>query len=201
MLTTTSVLIVIKKYGLLTVFVGTFFEGEGVLITAAVLAGEGVLSPFGVWLTALLGAWTGHLFWFSIGRTLGTRYILKRFHRYRSHFEEVNRIVLRHPKTSIFILQYLYGMRIIGALGLGLTELPLGLFLIFETVNCAFWALVIFTVGYIMGETFMHILHGWLRWLWLSLSLLVIMLLYHRLQSLLHSRIKELTGKPHDEAK
>ncbi len=185
-----ELLIIIKKYGLLTVFGGTFFEGEGVLITAAVLAGEGFLDPAGVWLTALMGAWTGHIFWFFIGRKLGSRFILTKLPRYRSHFEEVNRIILRHPKTSIFILQYLYGMRIIGALGLGLTELSFSRFALYEAINCALWALVIFTAGYVLGETFLHMLHGWLRWVWMGVSIIVLILFYHRLQGYLKSRIK-----------
>jgi len=188
-LTGVNLQIIIEKYGLLTVFAGTFLEGEGVLITAAVLAGDGLLNPIGVWMTAALGAWSGHIFWFLIGRTFGIRYILPRFRRLRPHFEEANRIIMNHPKTSIFILQYLYGMRIVGAMGIGLTELSFVRFVFYEALNCAFWAFVIFTAGYIVGETFIHLLHGWLRWVWLGLSLLVLALFYHRLKIFLHSRM------------
>lgn len=188
---TDNLLIIIKKYGILTVFAGTFLEGEVVLITAAVLAGDGLFNPISVWMSASLGAWVGHIFWFFIGRIFGSRYIIPRFKGLRSHFEEANRIILNHPKTSIFILQYLYGMRIIGAMGLGITELSFVRFVFYEALNCALWALVIFTVGYILGETFIHILHGWLRWVWFGLSLLVLVLFFRHLKIFLHSKIEK----------
>ncbi|VAX31061.1 hypothetical protein MNBD_NITROSPIRAE02-550, partial [hydrothermal vent metagenome] len=42
---TTGLLMFIKKYGILSVFAGTFLEGELVLVTAAILAGDGLLNP------------------------------------------------------------------------------------------------------------------------------------------------------------
>lgn len=185
-----SLPIIIKKYGLIAIFAGTFLEGELVLIVAAVLSGDGLQNPIGVWISATLGAWTGHIFWFFIGRIFGIRYILPRLKGFRPHFEEVKRIILTNPKTSIFILQYLYGMRIIGAMGLGFTELPILRFIFYEVLNCSLWALIIFSVGYILGETFIHIFHGWLRWIWIGLSLLILALFFRHIKIFLHSRIE-----------
>ncbi|HDL21035.1 MAG TPA: DedA family protein [Nitrospirae bacterium] len=182
---------IIKKYGVLSVFAGTFLEGELVLVTAAILAGDGLINPVSVWMSASLGAWAGHVFWFSIGRMFGSRYILPGFKGLRPRVEEVNRIILKHPKTAIFILQYLYGMRIIGAMGLGITDLSFARFMFYEALNCMLWALVVFTAGYILGETFIHILHGWLRWVWLGLSLLVLVLFFRHLKLFLHSKIEK----------
>ena len=186
---TTGLLMFIKKYGILSVFAGTFLEGELVLVTAAILAGDGLLNPVSVWLSASLGAWTGHVFWFFIGRKLGSGYILPRFKRLRPRIEEANRIILNHPKTAIFILQYLYGMRVIGAMGLGTTELSFARFVLYEALNCMLWALVVFTAGYVLGETFIHILHGWFRWAWMGVSLLVLLLFFRHLKLFLHSKI------------
>ncbi|VAX28858.1 hypothetical protein MNBD_NITROSPIRAE02-966, partial [hydrothermal vent metagenome] len=104
--------------------------------------------------------------------------------------EEANRIILNHPRTAIFILQYLYGMRVIGAMGLGTTELSFARFVLYEALNCMLWALVVFTAGYVLGETFIHILHGWFRWAWMGISLLVLLLFFRHLKLFLHSKIE-----------
>ncbi|MEC4685062.1 MAG: DedA family protein [Nitrospirota bacterium] len=187
---TANLLIIIKKYGILSVFAGTFLEGELVLVTAAILAGDGLLNPVSVWMSASLGAWTGHVFWFFIGRKFGSGYILPRLKRLGPRIEEVNRIVLNHPKAAIFILQYLYGMRVIGAMGLGITKLSFARFMLYEALNCMLWALVVFTIGYVLGETFVHVLHGWFRWAWMGLSFLVLVLFFRHLKLFLHSKME-----------
>ncbi len=176
---------VIRQYGLLAVFAGTFIEGETVLLTAGVLAGTGLLDPLSVWVSASLGAWTGHVFWFFTGRILGNRYIVPRIKWIRVRVAEVNRIVLERPKTAIFILQYLYGMRIIGALAIGITELSFARFMFYEALNCMLWAAVVLTAGYILEETVMQIFHGWLAWVWLGLSITATALFIRHLERIL----------------
>ncbi len=181
-------LLIIKEYGLWAVFIGTFFEGEFVLITAGILAGEGMLNPAGVWVSAFLGAWTGHVFWFLMGRMLGARRILPKLKKYENQVAEVNRIILNHPKTAIFSLQYLYGMRVVGAVGFGITDLSFVKFLFYEAINCMIWAVMVLSAGWIMGETFVHIFRGWLRWVWIGLSLLLFVLFFHHLKVILQSK-------------
>lgn len=173
---------IIRKYGLLAVFIGTFFEGETVLITAGIFSGMGLMKASDVWLNAAFGGWSGHLFWFFIGRTFGTRCFLFKKERIRSRVAEINKIILKRPKAAIFILQYLYGMRIIGAIGLGMTSLSFPRFMYYEALNCMIWAAVVLAPGYFLGETFMYFFQGWFRWLWLGLSVLVLALFYRHLE-------------------
>lgn len=160
----------LSRYGLWAVLAGTFFEGEGVLVGAGILVAGGLLRPMDVWLTAALGAWAGHLFWFLVGRRFGTRYFLPRFSPLRERVARMNRIIQRRPGTAILILQYLYGARIFGAMAFGLTELSIGRFMFYEAVNCAVWAGVVESVGYFVGEAVDRILQGWGRWAWLAVS-------------------------------
>jgi membrane protein DedA with SNARE-associated domain len=164
----------LSRYGLWAVLAGTFFEGEGVLIGAGILAATGLLRPVDVWLAATLGAWTGHFFWFFIGRRFGTRYLLPRFKPLRERVARMNRIIQRHPGTAVLILQYLYGARIFGAMAFGLTELAIGRFLFYEGVNCAVWAALVESAGYFVGEAVSRSLRGWGRWVWLAVSIAVL---------------------------
>lgn len=169
----------LPEYGLLAVFVGAFFEGEGVLLAASVLAARGVLSPIGVWLAASLGAWSGHLVWFFAGRRLGG-HLLPRFERLADETAEVDRIVEAHPRTAVFVLQYLYGVRMLGALALGMTRFSWRRFVLYEAVNCLVWAALFTGVGYAVGAAADRFLHGWVRWVWVAGSVVVLLGVLHR---------------------
>lgn len=171
---TLSLMKLVSTYGLFALFVGTFIEGEGVLIAVGILTGEGLFNPFSVWMTASLGAWLGHLFWFGIGRKFGGNFLLPRFNE---RVALIDKTVRSHPKTAIFVLQYLYGARIIGAIALGLTKLPLGRFLFYEAANCLIWAAAVGGVGYILGEAVKNVFYGWIRWVWIALSLIILFLM------------------------
>ncbi|HUK57145.1 MAG TPA: DedA family protein [Nitrospiria bacterium] len=172
----------LRHYGLWAVLVGTFFEGEGVLVGAGILAAKGLLDPLYVGMTAALGAWTGHLFWFFMGRRFGTRYILPRFGLLREKISRANGIIKRRPGTAIVILQYLYGARVFGAIAFGLTELSFGRFVVYEAVNCAVWAAVVETAGYFLGKAVFRFFHGWGRWIWIALSIAVLVWIYQLLK-------------------
>ncbi|NOZ68662.1 MAG: DedA family protein [Deferribacteres bacterium] len=181
----------ISKYGIAAVFAGTFIEGETVLLAAGIVAGAGLLNPLSVWASASLGAWAGHVFWFFAGRIFGNRYILPKSNWIRVRFAEVNRIVLERPKTAVFILQYLYGMRIIGAVAIGITEMSFRKFMLYEALNCMLWAALILGAGYILEESIMRIFHGWLAWLWLGVSVAaVILFIRHLERTLSRKRLK-----------
>ena len=170
----------VSHYGLAAVFAGTFFEGEGVLVAAGVLAGEGVLHPLSVWATAACGAWLGHLAWFVAGRWLGRQQLQARWRWFGERLVQADQIIQRHPGWAVFILQYLYGIRMIGAAAFGLTHLSLRRFLWYQAANCLVWAALIGAVGYFLGEAGGRFFHGWGKWLWLAVSVgLVVWLLRH----------------------
>ncbi|NOZ69459.1 MAG: hypothetical protein GXP46_09530 [Deferribacteres bacterium] len=178
----------IGKYGIAAVFAGTFIEGETVLLAAGILAAAGLLNPLSVWVSASVGAWAGHVFWFFAGRIFGNRYILPKSKWIRVRFAEVNRVVLERPKTAVFILQYLYGMRIIGAIAIGITDMSFARFMLYEALNCMLWAALILGAGYILEESIMQIFHGWLAWLWLGVSLTAVILFIRRLEHTLSAK-------------
>src|SRR5712692_3584306 len=123
--TTAAVVALVSRYGLLAVFGGTLIEGEGILIVAATLSEQGVLDPVRVWLTASIGAWLGHLIWFTTGRAIRGRRLAPGSAAFRARAAKVKGLIEARPVTAIFLLQYLYGLRLVGAVALGLTELSL----------------------------------------------------------------------------
>lgn len=138
----------LKEYGLWTVLLGTFFEGEGVMLMAGGLAHQQILSPLGAWLAGALGAYVGHLVYYGLGRYLKTRDLFALIPRWKPKIERALPLIRKYPKLSIFIMQYLYGMRIVGAVAMGLSGMPWSTFIGIELVNCLIWSGAIFLIGY-----------------------------------------------------
>ncbi|MDX8401716.1 MAG: VTT domain-containing protein [Mariprofundaceae bacterium] len=141
---------VVAQYGLLAVFVSTLLEGEAMVLIAAALAGGGLLSVPGVVLAAAGGAFAGHLVFFAVGRRWGMRLIraLPSLHR---HYPRANFVMDRHAAWSVFIFQYLYGMRLISAILFGCSTLSWARFVLLQTINCLSWALLVFATGSGLG--------------------------------------------------
>jgi membrane protein DedA with SNARE-associated domain len=181
----------VSRHGLAAVFAGTFLEGEAVLLTAGALAERGVLDPATVWWVASLGAWVGHLTWFSLARLLSSRPTLARalgWAPLAARLERVDWVASNHPDVAIIALQYLYGARIVGAFALGLTHLSWRRFLIVEGLNCMVWAALFTATGYAAGDVANRVFQGWLRWLWIALSVGIVLGLLHQLSRRFENR-------------
>ena len=143
--------VLLEKFGYLAVFVGTFLEGEGILVAAGFFAQRGYLDVVLVAIVAFLGAFFGHLFWFWLGRAHGVR-LLDRFPKLRKHFGKGIRLFERYGAAAIIISQWLYGIRITAAVIVGFSKISVAKFLFYEGISCLLWAVVITAAGYYFGS-------------------------------------------------
>src|ERR1051325_4841567 len=134
--------LLLHKFGYLAVFVGTFLEGETILVMAGFFAERGYLHLLGVILTAFAGAFVGHVFWFWLGRTQGVK-LLDRMPRMKKHFGRGIRIFERYGAPAIFITQWLYGLRVTCAVIIGISRISTLKFILYEAVTCMIWAIII----------------------------------------------------------
>ena len=141
----------LEQFGYFAVFVGTFLEGEAILIAAGFFASRGYLDVYLVGLVAFAGAYGGHLFWFWLGRAHGVR-LLERFPRMKRHFGKGIRIFERYGPAAIIITQWVYGLRITAAVIIGMSRISILKFLAYEAVSCAVWAMIITGLGYYFGR-------------------------------------------------
>ena len=141
----------LQDFGYLAVFVGTFVEGEAILIAAGFFAARGYLDLFMVTLVAFAGAYAGHLFWFWLGRVHGVR-LLDRFPRMRRHFGKGIRAFERYGAAAIIITQWIYGLRITCAVIIGMSRIGLVKFFIYQAISCAIWAVIITFAGFYFGR-------------------------------------------------
>ena len=147
----------LQDFGYLAVFVGTFLEGEAILITAGFFASRQYLDPFIVAIVAFGGAFMGHCFWFWLGRAHGVR-LLDRFPRMKRHFGKGVRVFERYGVMAIILTQWLYGLRITCAVIIGMSRIGVVKFLFYQAVSCAVWATVITMAGYYFGYAIERVL-------------------------------------------
>ena len=141
----------LQDFGYLAVFVGTFLEGEAILITAGFFASRGYLDEFLVTVVAFAGAFFGHLFWFWLGRVHGVR-LLDRFPRMKRHFGKGIRVFERYGASAIIITQWLYGLRITAAVIIGMSRISVIKFVLYEALSCAMWSAAITAAGFYFGR-------------------------------------------------
>jgi len=140
----------IDLYGYWAVFIWTFIEGESALIAAAALAAAGLMEPWKVIATGAGGAFLGHMMFFAIGRWRGMQ-IIRAVPFLNRHYDKANKILDHYAHWSIFILQYLYGTRLISAILFGCSSISLQRFVLLQIVNCLSWALLIYLGGHLLG--------------------------------------------------
>jgi len=148
----------VDQYGYWAVFAWTFIEGESVFIAAAALAAAGLLTPWKVIAVAAIGAYVGHLVFFALGRWRGMA-IINALPFLKRHYAKANAVLDRYAHWSIFIFQYLYGTRMVAAILFGCSTIGFARFALLQAVNCLSWALVIYTIGHLLGMAGVAILH------------------------------------------
>ena len=147
--------VIIAQYGLVAVFVGTFLEGEIVVIAGGLLARLEFLSLTWVLIIAFVATFAVHQFCFYLGRKKGTALLEKR-HRlhWRARAEKVHDLIHNHQNKILFGYRFLYGLRIPTLFAIGTSELSTKKFVLLNLINSAVWSVIFVLGGYFFGEFF-----------------------------------------------
>ncbi len=141
---------IIEQYGYLAVFISTIAEGEVLVLAAAALTASGLMQWHWVILAASSGAFVGHLIWFVVGRWRGLQ-IIEAVPLLRKHYPKTNLLMDEYAHWSVFLFQYLYGLRIPSAIMFGASSITLTRFCLLQAVNCLSWAALYFFAGNMIG--------------------------------------------------
>ncbi|HXE95181.1 MAG TPA: DedA family protein [Dongiaceae bacterium] len=142
----------LELHGYWVLFVGTFLEGEAILLLAGFLAFEGYLNVLGVAGTAWAGSFLGDQFFFYLGRFKG-RGLLKRFHTIARKFREALKMIEKYGNFVAFISRFTYGFRIVLPIILGITNLAPRTFLWINLASAFTWAAAFTLGGYLFGKS------------------------------------------------
>lgn len=141
----------LAQYGYYGLFIGCFLEGETVLLLAGIAAHGGYLAFPTVVAVAFVGGTLGDQVYFLVGRRYGEP-LLDRWPRFQAPAERVRRLIVRHSALLIVAIRFMYGLRLIGPVVIGMTPVPLWRFAVFNMIGAAIWALGIGAIGYLFGH-------------------------------------------------
>jgi membrane protein DedA with SNARE-associated domain len=147
-----QLLYLFQEYGYLIIFVGTFFEGETTLVLGGLLSHQGHLNFWIVIATSVFASYLGHLVFYSLGKTTSP-WILSRFPKFQRKIQQAEGLIRRHETTSLFITQYVLGLRLASALAFGILDMKITKFVSLQLISCILWAIIFTTLGYWVGDS------------------------------------------------
>ena len=142
----------LELHGYWVLFLGTFLEGEAILIMAGLFAFQGYLNIFGVIFTAFAGSFFGDQFYFYLGRWQGPL-LLRLFTSIARKFRKALKLIEKYGTFVAFVSRYTYGFRIVLPLILGMTNLAAFRFLWMNLISAFTWAVLFSVAGYMFGKS------------------------------------------------
>lgn len=143
--------LLIAKYGLLAIFLGAGIEGETVVILGGVFAHRHLVSYWSAALAACAGSFVADQLLFFAGRhARHYRRIQKLIEQ--PAFARVTQLLERYPTGFIFAFRFLYGLRVISPVAIGMSRIPAAKFLIFNAAAASIWGPLFTGIGYLFGQ-------------------------------------------------
>ena len=135
----------------LITFMWTVLEGESFVILAGLLAQRGLINVWLLFLAAWMGSLCGDQIVFFLGRSFGLR-LLDRFPKLKPKIDHA--LVWLDKYAIAFILSYrfMYGVRNISSLAIGLSPVRWKKFALWNTVAAFVWAAAFVGFGYSYGD-------------------------------------------------
>lgn len=141
----------IEHYGYLAILLGTFFEGETVLVLGGFVAHRGYLDLPWVILAAFVGSLSGDQLYFFLGRKHGP-FILRKRPSWKGSVEKINSKLHRHHTLLILWFRFFYGFRTVTPFVLGMSPVSKSKFIVLNAAGAALWAVSVGTGGYLFGH-------------------------------------------------
>jgi len=141
----------ITSYGYPIIIIGTFLEGETVLILGGVAAHLGYLSLEWVIACGFCGTLLGDQLYFFLGRRHG-RTLLARRPVWQEPLERVLDKMHRHQNLLILGFRFLYGLRTITPFAIGMSDVSYWRFTVLNLIGAAAWAISIGLAGFYFGH-------------------------------------------------
>lgn len=141
----------IAQYGYLAILVGTFLEGETILVLGGFAAHRGLLNLWGVILAAFIGSLLSDQIFFFLGRRHGAA-LLARRPKWQAGVERVRGLLNRYNTALILSFRFLYGLRNVTPFALGMSDVSTARFVVLNAVGAGVWAIAITLAGWFVGE-------------------------------------------------
>lgn len=156
-----SVISFIVEYGYLAILIGSFFEGETILVLGGLAVQQGYLDLPLVFLCSLVGTLASDNVFFFLGRFYGHKLVAK--------YKFFSKLTIVSDKISgtrgfflAFAMRFMYGFRHLVPFSLGMSSIKARMFILFNFLGGLTWVLSIGFAGYFFGDI-LEIFFGRLR--------------------------------------
>ena len=154
----------LKEYGYIILFAWGILEGEAGLIMAGLLSHTGDMTVYIAVFVGGLGGFVGDQIYFYIGR-YNKKYVYKKFKGQRRKFAFAHLLLQKHGWPIIFAQRYMYGMRTVIPISIGLTRYSGKKFAFINLISAWCWAGITIVPVWYFGEEILFVL-DWAKQHW-----------------------------------
>lgn len=165
----------VADWGYLILFFWSILEGELGLILAGIAAHTGHMNVYLAIFVAGIGGFVGDQIYFYIGR-LNKSYIQKHLSKQRRKLALAHLLLQKYGWSIIFIQRYMYGMRTIIPISIGLTRYNAVKFAIINLVSAWIWAAITIFLAWFFGNRILEMLSWFKHHPYLLVILIVLFL-------------------------
>jgi len=166
-------LYLMKEYGYIILFAWSVLEGESGLIMAGLLCSTGDMNLLLAIFVAGLGGFVGDQIYFYIGR-YNKKYVHKKFKSQRRKFAFAHLLLKKYGWPIIFAQRYMYGMRTVIPISIGLTRYDGKSFAIINFISAIFWASFTILPVWYFGEEILKLLNTAKEYWYIAIPFVVI---------------------------
>jgi membrane protein DedA with SNARE-associated domain len=141
----------IETYGYYALLIGTFFEGETIMVLSGFAAQRGLLDLYWVMAVGFCGTFAGDQLYYFIGRHWGTK-LLARRPAWQAPADRAYRLLRRYEIPFILSFRFLYGIRSVSPFIIGMSGIPVRRFFLLNLVAAVVWSIAVAALGYFLGH-------------------------------------------------
>ena len=141
----------VDTYGYLAIIVGTFLEGETILVLGGFTARQGYLALPWVIASAFLGSLGGDQLFFYLGRRYGEA-VLARRPSWRTRVERATALLERFRRPFMMGFRFVYGLRTVSPFAIGLSRISARQFFLYNAAGAFLWTTAMGSGGYLVGN-------------------------------------------------
>ena len=186
----------LQHYGYIILYFWSIFEGEMGLIMAGIMTHTGHMNLYIAIFIAGLGGFSGDQIYFYIGR-YNRKYVHKKFKGQRRKFALAHILIKNNGWPIIFSQRYMYGLRTIIPMSIGLTGYSAKKFALINLLSAWVWAAVTIMPAWYFGKEILVVIK-WAKSHWylaIPLGLAVGGGIYYYFHIMTEKKIKEKVRK------
>lgn len=141
----------IRDWGYIALFMYSFGGGFVGLVIAGVLSYAGDLNIYISIIVAVISNFIGDQFLFYMART-NKSYANATMKKYGRKVALAHLLMRRYGSIVVFIQKYIYGIKTLIPLAMGLTKYSFQKFTIYNIFAASLWGIVVGSISYLMGN-------------------------------------------------